>query len=197
MNTVKTNKTDTRKIAGLGLFTAIVIILQAMGSFVKLGPFSISLVLIPIVLGAALYGRYAGTWLGFVFGLAVLISGDAGPFLAVNPIGTVITVLFKGMACGFATGVVYSLLVGKNRTVAVIISALVCPVVNTGVFLIGCLIFFMDIIAVWAEGLGMGDNVGLYMIVGLVGVNFIAEVLINIVLSPVIFRLLDYVKKSH
>ena len=69
-------RANTKQVVGLGLITAIVIVLQFLGSFIKLGPFSVSLVLIPIVVGAALYGAKAGAWLGFVFGIVVLISGD-------------------------------------------------------------------------------------------------------------------------
>ena len=88
-------KQNTKKIAGIGLLTAIVVVLQLLGSFIRFGPFSISLVLIPIAVGAALYGILAGGWLGLAFGVAVLLSGDAGVFLAINPIGTVVTVLIK------------------------------------------------------------------------------------------------------
>ena len=45
----------TRRLAGLALFTAIVVVLQLLGSFIKVGPFAVSLVLIPIVVGAAVY----------------------------------------------------------------------------------------------------------------------------------------------
>ena len=83
---------DTHAITGVGIFMAIVIVLQLLGAFIKFGPFSISLTLIPIVVGAAIYGPGAGAWLGFVFSMVVLLSGDAGPFLAVNAFGTVLTV---------------------------------------------------------------------------------------------------------
>ena len=79
-----TKNNNTQKIVGLGLFTAIVIVLQLMGSFIRFGTFSISLVLVPVVIGAALYGAGAGAWLGFVFGVVVLLSGDAAAFLGVN-----------------------------------------------------------------------------------------------------------------
>ena len=64
----------TRRLAGLALFTAIVVVLQLLGSFIKVGPFAVSLVLIPIVVGAAVYGVKAGAWLGFVFGVVVTIA---------------------------------------------------------------------------------------------------------------------------
>jgi len=95
---------NTQKIVGLGLFTAIVIVLQLMGSFIRFGTFSISLVLVPVVIGAALYGAGAGAWLGFVFGVVVLLSGDAAAFLGVNALGTILTVLVKGTLAGLLSG---------------------------------------------------------------------------------------------
>ena len=186
------NLKNTRTLTGMAIMTAIVIVLQLLGSFIRFGPFSISLVLIPIVVGAALYGEIAGAWLGFVFGLVVLLSGDAGAFLAVNPLGTILTVLVKGAAAGYVAGLVFRLLAKKNETVAVICAAVAAPVVNTGIFLIGCLLFFMPIITEWAGG----TPVGTFMIVGLVGANFLFEVLFNIVLSPVIVRLLGIARKG-
>ena len=183
---------NTQKIVGLGLFTAIVIVLQLLGSFIKFGTFSVSLVLVPVVIGAALYGAGAGAWLGFVFGVVVLVSGDAAAFLGVNALGTILTVLVKGALAGFLSGVVYKALESKNRTLAVAVAAVVCPVVNTGVFLIGCLLFF----SVWADAAGLGANVGQFMILGLVGANFIFELLFNVVLSPVIVRLIRIGKKE-
>ena len=125
----------------MALFTAIVIVLQLLGSFVRFGPFSISLVLIPIVVGAALYGSWAGAWLGFVFGMVVLFQPDTGAFLTVNPLGTVLTVLLKGALSGFCSGAVYRLIFKKVESPAVVCAAITAPVVNTGLFLIGCLLF--------------------------------------------------------
>ena len=64
-------RTDVRKLAGMALLTAVVVILQLLGSFIRFGPFSISLVLIPIVVGAALYGAGAGAWVGAGAGACV------------------------------------------------------------------------------------------------------------------------------
>ena len=179
----------TKTLTGLALFTAIVIVLQLLGSFIRFGPFSISLVLIPIVVGAAMYGAAAGAWLGFVFGLAVLLSGDAAAFMAVSPLGTIITVLAKGSLAGLCAGLVYGLLEKKNRYAAVIAAAVVCPVVNTGLFLLGCVVFFLETVRGWGQGMGF-ENVGTYMIVGLVGLNFLVEMSMDIVLSPLVLRLI-------
>ena len=103
MNT-QARRLKTEKLVLAALMTALVVLLQYLGAFVKFGPFSISLVLIPIVIGAATCGAGIGAWLGFVFGVVVLISSDAAAFLAVDVIGTVITVLVKGTACGLVAG---------------------------------------------------------------------------------------------
>lgn len=189
---MKNQRINTRTLTGVAIFTAIVVVLQLLGSFIRFGTFSISLVLIPIVVGAAMYGVGAGAWLGFVFGLTVLLSGDAALFLGVNAFGTVLTVLAKGALAGLCAGLVYKVLEGKNRWLAVIAAAVVCPVVNTGIFLVGCNLFFMDTIKEWAGG----TNVGVFMITGLVGLNFVFEMLVNIVLSPVVLRLIKIGKKS-
>lgn len=187
-------KTNTKKIVGVGIFTAIVVVLQFLGSFIKFGTFSISLVLVPIVVGAAIYGIGAGAWLGAAFGVTVLISGDAAAFLTVNPAGTVVTVLLKGICAGLAAGAVFKLLENKNKLLSAILASIASPVANTGVFLIGCRAFFYPTIQQWAAAAGM-ENAGKYMIIGLVGLNFVVELLINLVLSSTIVKLVDIGKK--
>ena len=147
-------KLKAQQIAGLGLFTAIVVVLQALAVNIRFGIFSITLVLIPIVVGAALYGWLAGAWLGLVFGVVVLFT-DAGAFLAISVPGTILTCVLKGMAAGAAAGAVYKLLEKKNTWIAVILAALVAPICNTGIFLLGCRLFFFDTIKAWAEGAGL------------------------------------------
>ncbi len=193
---MENNRFNTRKLTGLALLTAVVVILQFLGAFIRFGPFSISLVLIPIVVGAALYGVLAGAWLGFVFGLVVLLSGDAAAFLVINPVGTVLVVLLKGALAGLCAGAVYKALSHANETVAVIVAAVAAPVVNTGIFLLGCLVFFLPTVAAWGEAMGF-ESVGKYMILGLVGGNFLFELLINIVLSPIIVRLVRLGRKEN
>lgn len=191
----KQRKASTEILVLGAILTALVIVLQLLGSFIRFGMFSISLVLVPIVVGASKCGVKIGAWLGLVFGLAVLLSGDAGAFLAVDIAGTIITVLLKGTLCGLAAGVVYKLLEKYNRYVAVVAAAIVCPVVNTGVFLIGCVVFFMETITEWGASLGF-ENAAEYMFIGLAGGNFLFELATNIILSPVIVRLLNFNKKA-
>ena len=184
----------TKNMVGVGLFTAIVMVLQFLGGGIKFGMFSISLVLVPIVVGSAIYGWKAGALLGFAFGAAVLLSGDAAAFLIVDPLATVLVVLVKGIACGFFAGLVYKLLAKAGSKLAVYGAAVVCPVVNTGVFLLGCQFFFLEKVSEWAASLGF-ESAGAYMFLGLAGVNFIIELAVNLLLAPVIVRLIRIGRK--
>lgn len=188
-----TRKKQTETLVLGAILTALVIVLQLMGAFIRFGMFSISLVLIPIVIGAAKCNWKIGAWLGFVFGAAVLMSGDAAAFLAVDVFGTILTVLVKGTACGLVAGLVYKLLEKYNRYIAVIAAAIVCPVVNTGVFLLGCWIFFLPTIAEWGASAGF-NNAAAYMFLGLAGGNFLFELGANVILAPVIMRILNLKK---
>lgn len=181
-------------MVGVGLFTAIVVVLQFLGGGIRFGMFSISLVLVPIVVGAALYGWKSGACLGFAFGAAVLLSGDAAAFLVIDPIATVLVVLVKGTACGLVSGLVYQFLEKFNKVIAVFAAAVICPIVNTGVFLLGCQMFFLDTVAQWGASMGF-ENVAAYMFLGLAGVNFLIEMGVNIVLAPVVVRLIRIGKK--
>ncbi len=187
--------TNIQNLALTALLTALVIVLQLLGQFIRFGIFSVSLVLVPIVLGAALLGPIAATWLGTVFGTVVLLQPDTQAFLSISVPGTIITVLLKGALCGLIAGLVFSLLKKKNPYLACAAAAVVCPIVNTGIFLIGCLVFFLPTITAWGAAAGFASTAE-YMIVGFVGLNFIAELIFNIVLTPAIIRLLALRKKD-
>lgn len=184
----------TKEIVGIGLLTAVVVVLQAMAISIRFGVFTITLVLAPIVVGAALYGYLAGAWLGFVFGFIVLLT-DAGAFLAINVPGTIITCIGKGVAAGLLAALVYKLIEKKNSLLAVICAGIASPVANTGLFLLGCVLFFYDTIKMWGEAAGFA-NTGAYMLTAFVGLNFLVELIVNLVLSSALVRIIKIGKKS-
>lgn len=188
-------KTDTQKLAMLSILTALVAILAYFGGFIKIGGLaSISLTLIPVVIGAALCGPLAGAWLGGVAGAVFFLTADATFWLGLSIPGTIITVMIKGILSGLCAGLIYKALENFNRYAAVLVSAIVCPVVNTGIFLIGCVVFFLDTVKTMALGEGM--SVAAYLLIFFVGLNFVFELITNIVISPVILRLLNIRSKQ-
>ena len=132
------------RMVGIALMMAIVVVLQLMGSFVKVGSVSFALTLIPIVVGAAMYGPIAGAILGATFSVVVLLDPTTAAFYGISVFGTVVTVLVKGTAAGFLAGVVFRALEKKHQVLGVALAAAVCPLVNTGLFLVGCRLFFWE-----------------------------------------------------
>ncbi len=189
-----------QKMVGVSLLIAVMIVLQFLASVfpIKIGPVSLSLVLIPIVLGAATYGISAGGVLGGAFGVMTYIfcvngmDGGGHMVFQASPIMCFIVVMAKGILCGLAAGAVYQAVHKKNGYVAMLCAAIVCPVVNTGVFLTGMFLFFMDVLRVWAGG---SDVVG-YVLSGLIVINFLPELGINLVFSPAGQRILRAIKKA-
>lgn len=191
MNTQTNNKFDVRKLTGLALLTAIVVVLQLLTTAVaRAGMFSFTIALVPIVVGAALYGWKSGAWLGFVFACLTLL--DAGAFFAISIPGTIITCIVKGTMAGLMAGVMYKLLEKKNKFLAVLAAAVIAPIMNSGFFVLGCLLFFAD----FAKQLAGDTNVFVFILVGFVGINFFIEMGVNLVLSPTIVKLINIGKKT-
>lgn len=195
------NHKKIAKLTSLALLTAIVVVLQLIGSSFRIGPIPFSLVLVPIVIGAILFGPWAGALLGAVFGVMALSGGISGTdtFTATlwsfSPFWTAATCLLKGAACGAAAGLVYRVL-AKKQTLACILAAVVCPIVNTGVFALVMLTALRTPLMQMAAVYGWTGSAVTVLFVTVIGVNFFVELGINAVLSAAIARVVNAVVKK-
>ena len=192
------------RMVSIALLAAVVVVLQLIAGMIKIGTFSITLTLIPIIVGAAFYGPSAGAILGAVFGAVVFVGcvtgSDVGGHMVylANPFLCFLVVMAKGTLAGFCAGLVYRLIMKgrdsvKRGVVAVLFAGITAPVVNTGVFCIGMLLFFRGTLQAWAAGSDLLN----YIIFGLTGVNFLIELGINTVFSPAIVTIIRAVQKSR
>ena len=188
---------NTQKLAVLAVLTAIVIILQA--AVVRpLGPFTVTLTMLPIIIGAIMYGPLGGAVLGTVFGVVVsiqVLTGAAGAFstamLEYQPAATILICLLKGIAAGLAAGAFFRLFRKASFYLGVVMAAVIAPVVNTGIFSVGCLTIFRSLIQ---DALGTGSNLLLVFLTTFIGLNFLVEFGINVALTPVVMRIFRAVK---
>ena len=204
MSSVNTEK--TRRMVGLSILTALVIVLQFVAEYIKVGATPITLTLVPIVVGSALYGVRGGAWLGGVFGVVVWLMSIAnidptGALLwNLNPFLTTVICIGKGALAGLAAAAAYRFVARKSGIGGVFAAAVVSPIVNTGIFCAGLFAFFNDTFNEWMMGwvssTGNEANPLLYIILVLVGVNFLIEMGINLVLSPIIERIIRLRKKG-
>ena len=198
---MKKKFSTTQVLVGTAVLAALVVVLQTVGSGIKIGPFSPTLSLVPIIIGAVIFGPNIGGVLGFVFSMVVLISVLAGTevggatMFSLNPVATVLIILIKGTLAGYLAGFVAAKLTNKNTTLGVAASAVAAPVCNTGIFCIGALIFFYDLIQGWGMQAGY-DNAFAYILLALIGLNYLVELAIDIVLVPVIVRIINAVRRT-
>ncbi len=189
---------DMFRMAELAILTAIVLVFQLAGIAVRL-PFlttPVSLVLIPIVLGAVLLGPRAGAWLGFVFGAEVVIVCGVmatDPFTATlfaeHPVLTTLLCVGKGVAAGVLPAFLYRALREKSEWGALLLAAAAAPIANTGVFILGAYTM-MDTFE--ANFLG-GMNMFYFLVIVCAGVNFLVELALNIIFAPALRRVIDAV----
>ena len=181
----------------VAILAALVVVLQTVASGIRIGPVPISLTLVPIVVGAILFGPGAGAGLGFVFGLVCLIAGVTGAdkftylLWTASPFWLIVVCVGKAVLCGLCAGLAAKAL-EKKQTLSCIAAALVAPVVNTGVFAVGMLTVFRPILAQYAGG----TDVVPYLFVAFIGVNFLVEFAVNAVLSAAIARIVQVVRKQ-
>ena len=126
---------NLRSMAAIALLMAMVVVMQFLSGIIPpVGGFSISLVLIPIVLGAAAFGVKAGAILGATFGAIVYINcvtgADPGGQMVfqASPVLCFVVVMGKGVLAGVLSGAVYHWLKDRNKKVAILCAAAICPV---------------------------------------------------------------------
>ena len=190
-----------RKMIYTAMLAAVVVILQMFFS-IPIGIFAITLTLVPVMLGAILFGPASGAFLGGVFGVVVafqVISGAAGAastlMLTQAPVTTVVLCILKGAVAGLVSGLVYKAIIKTQKTnLAVILSAVACPIVNTGIFCLGLTVFYNNLLNEWSLAGGYASAFT-FIILGLIGLNFVIEFAVNVLLIPVALRMIKIVKR--
>lgn len=171
----------TRRFAVISIFAAIIIVLQVLATYINFGGFPITLTLIPIIVAGAVFGPYVGMLMGLVFGIVVnvMVITGADPsgaiMLASHPIVTIVTCLIKGALAGYLGAISYKLL--KNKKLAIVIDAIITPVVNTLILYTALILFF--------------DTSFAAMIAAFMSINFIIELLINVIIAPGLLNLIN------
>ena len=193
-----TNSQKVKKLVGLATLTALVVGLQFLSNYVSFGSVSITLALIPIAVGAILYGPLAGLFLGAVMGGIVLAAPSTATFLQHNLVATIFLCLIKTGVAGLVSGYLFKLFafiakkqenVNKKKALfaaGIIVAALVVPVINTGLFIVGASIFFIDL---------FGDFITIINIV--ITTNFLIEFLVSAILSPALVTLVKVLTRQY
>lgn len=176
-----------KKITGIAVFMALTIALQCVAPLIKIGFVEIALGLIPMILGACIYGPLPGLLLGLTLGSTIMLSPDTLTyFMPVNPAMTVILCLVKTGLAGFVSAVLYRVLKSKKSLIRIGVSTFVAPVINTGLFILGVLLFFLEV---------YGGSVVAFFTTTLL-INFLIELSVMVILVPAFERILKLYGKK-
>lgn len=190
-------KFDTVRYVELAILLAVVVAFQLLLGQIRIGSTSFSVVLVPIVIGSVLLGPWQGAFLGGAFGLITLFAGILGtdPFTATifqfSPLGTTALCLGKAIFAGWIPGLLYRWLNKTNEWLAVIVASVSAPIVNTGLFILGAMTFVRPAIES-----NYDSNALYFLVIVCAGVNFLVELTVNSVLSPVIYRVIKAFRKE-
>lgn len=188
---------SAKNVTTLAILLALIIVLQAFGGSFTIGAVTLNFTLIPLVLGAILLGPWAGAFLGLASGIVVLVQviiAPAGFYFIIwsnSPVITTLICLVKTTVAGFVAGWLFEILEKKNPYVAIFVASGVVPVINTALFVLGCLCMG-DTIALMANG----QNVFTFILVGLVTFNFFAEFAVNLLVAPGLHTVYKVVEKQ-
>lgn len=191
------------RMVQLAFLAALEVVLMLV--YIPVGTINLNFGLVPIVIAAVLFGPGYGAMIGGVSGIVTMIQVLTGQsafymfLVATNPVAASVLCIIKTAAAGFLSGLVYKLFMkfSKFKAANVIAPAIVCPVVNTGIFALGMLTIFGKAlmadpeISAWSTG----GLVALVFVV-LIGINFFVELGLNVVLCPVISKALFLMKRG-
>lgn len=204
MEKVKKTFFTAKNIATIGVLMALVIVLQMFcGSINIANLITLNFSLIPIVLGAIVLGPVAGALLGFANGIVILIqviltpSGFYYIIWTYSPVITTLICIVKTTVAGFVGGIVFRLISKKNTLAATFTAAAIVPVINTALFILGCLCM-TDTILIYQGTLPDYDgmNIFIFICVGIVTVNFFIEFALNLIVSPALNSVYRVVEKQ-
>ncbi len=195
-------KFDTRKMVTTAMLAAIIVVLQLMSGVMNISGFPITLTLVPIIIGATMYGPNTGAILGAAFGIVV----SSGVITATDPLGhamfqynpvlTLFVCLLKGIAAGYVAGLAYKFFSKRNKkTLGTLIASILCPVVNTCMLCVVMIAFFKGVVTEYAIANGIESAMKL-IVSGILLMNFLPELLLNIIVSPGVAKTVSKIKRD-
>ena len=194
---VKITKTSftTKQITGAAVLATVELIMIVVSNYTAIGPVNMNLSLVPIAVGALLYGPAVGAFLGFLNGMVTIVSPSTlGFFMTISPLGTVLVCLIKTTAAGLVAGFVFRAF-KKKRFVGALISSLLVPIINTSIFIGGSYLFFQSWLNAGAQG--YDGNTFMFLLIAVVGWNFLIELGIEILLSPSVYSVVSYFSRKR
>lgn len=192
----------TRNLVMLAMFSAILLLMGFTPiGFIKTGTIEITLMVIPVAIGAIMTGPLGGAILGGVFGLISFaqcfgISIFGAMLLNINPVLTFILCFFPRLLTGYLVGLIYKVLskkMTKNPVIPVTISSVSCALLNTITFILLFIPLFAKNETI-LNAFGASNAMGI--ITALLSLNALIEAVVTAIIgSAIAYALIKFLPK--
>ncbi len=198
------NTFTTKKFVELALLVAIIIVLAftPLGYIKTLG-LEITLIVVPVTVGAITLGPAAGAVLGLVFGITSFIqcfgmSAFGAALFQINPFTTCIVCIVPRFLMGWCTGLIYRGLcrIRQARKGAIVVASLMGPLLNTLFFMSALLLFFYQTPMIQDAVKSYGTTNVLAFALAFVGINGLVEAVVCFVAGGAVSKALQVALKS-
>ena len=189
----------------MALLTAVILLLAFTPlGYIRTFGLEITLIVVPVTVGAVTLGPAAGAVLGAVFGITSFIQCfGMSPFgavlLSINPAATFIVCIVSRILMGWLTGMIYQGLknIQQIKKAALVITNLIGPLLNTFFFMSTLLLFFYHTEYISGLAKSMGASNVFAFVAAFVGVNGVIEAAACFILGSAISRALQAALKSQ
>ena len=194
------SKTNLFKMTLIALFIAIMLVMNFTPvGYITTGLFSITLMTIPVALGAACTGIEGGTLLGFVFGLTsflqafgigFMIDPMASTLFSESPLAYTVTCFVPRIAVGILSALIFRIFKKKNKIgiPAFALSAASVPLLNT--------LLFMSFYAIFYKNSVLGGASVMAVVFSAFTINFVVEFAVTLIAGVTINKIVyRYAKK--
>ncbi len=179
------NKNTVRKITICGVFAAIICVISFLP--IRTLGLEITLSMVPVAIGATVFGPAIGSVLGGVFGVISFIqcfgfSPFGATLLSINAFYTALVCIPTRILAGFLAGVVAKA-AAKKETLSLVLGSILAPVLNTVFFMSAlCLAFYnTEYIQGFVSVLGAVNPIMFILL--FVGINGLVEIIAGAVIA--------------
>ena len=198
-----TTNLRTVKMVQYALFTAIIILMAFTPiGYIKTPAVEITLIVIPVTVGAIMMGPAGGAFLGGVFGITSFIqcfgySPFGATLLGINPVATFILCLVPRILMGWLAGLIFMALKKNDRTrhISYAAASLAGPLLNTVFFMGALILFFYNTDYIQGLATGYGTSNPITFVLAFVAVNGLIEAGVCFVLGAAISKTLEVVAR--
>lgn len=192
-NSVRVSNVKVRQLTLVGMLSAISIILGATGyGFIPLPMAKVTIMHIPVIIGAILEGPKVGMLIGLMFGCFSIIQNIMAPtllsFAFFNPLVSVLPRVLIGATSYY----IYKLIKIKNESVRVAVGAAVGSLTNT----VGVLgMIYLLYVERYAQVKNMAIDKATKAIFGIAYTNGILEAIAAVIITVSVVLAVKKIKK--